>query len=157
VSANTRKPSAECEEKARQLLQAITIHEDVVIESRAHTAAQKKLIRDGLARERDRIVSGDSKTLATLHFVEATVLRSFNEASGPDTEKFWERVANAGLAFHRRDVVREILDRNRIKDRIEYDAVIDTADLLTDAGKITAAEAKQLRQLVERYEADERP
>jgi hypothetical protein len=157
VSANTRKPSAECEEKARQLLQAITIHEDVVIESRAHTAAQKKLIRDGLARERDRIVSGDSKTLATLHFVEATVLRSFNESSGPDTEKFWERVANAGLAFHRRDVVREILDRNRIKDRIEYDAVIDTADLLTDAGKITAAEAKQLRQLVERYEADERP
>jgi hypothetical protein len=154
--ANKRKPSAQYEEKASQLLNAIKIHEDVVRESKDLTAAQKKLVLDGLASDRKHIVNSESKTMEALRYIEGAVVQPFNEMTGPDADKFWQRIAEARLDFQRRDVVREILERNRIKDRVEYEIVIDTEDALLDAGKITAAEAKKLQALVDRYERTER-
>lgn len=134
------------------------LHEAVTRESNELSAAEKQLILNAMKIRRSQVTNAkpNAQTLPTLRYIESAVIQAFNEESGPDTEKFWRRISEAGLDFRRRDVVRDILERDRIKDRIEYDIVVDTADTLADMGKVTPAEAKRLQQLVARFERDER-
>lgn len=93
-----------------------------------------------------------SKSVKGLAYIEQAVVQPWNESGGEDAEKFWQAAAGAGLDFARRDVLRDVLARKRIKSRPEYEVVVDTVDADEDSGKITADDAAALRKMVAAFE-----
>jgi len=94
-------------------------------------------------------------SLESLAYVEDAFFTYWNEASGDHVERFWRLVAEQGLPFKRRDVVREVLNRGRINDDIEYQQVTDGLVILQQIGKITAGEANRLSMMLREFEERE--
>jgi hypothetical protein len=57
------------------------------------------------------------------------------------------------LPFERHDVIREVLERGRIRTRGEYDNVTDGLVVLEQEGRITPAEQQKLEGMLDSYEA----
>lgn len=146
-----KKTTGANDERARQLLKALEIHEEVVRTSKELSSEQRKLVLTSLEQERELLTTPRGQTTSALRYSEDAIIGPFNEESGPDADRFWKKVAEAGLDFKRRDVIREILERKRINNRVEYDLVVDLVDTLEDDKKITRAEAQTLRDLAEKY------
>ena len=91
-------------------------------------------------------------TLKSLAYLEGAFFTYWNEASGEHVERFWQHVAERGLPFQRRDLVREALSRGRIKTDMEYQAIVDAWVVLQQIGKLSQAEAESLSKMVEQFE-----
>ena len=90
--------------------------------------------------------------MASVNMAINDFLVYYNEGGGPDVEEFWRRVQEAGLPFERKDVLRIVLNRDRVRTRSEYDIVIDTAIPASQTGRITEEQCSRLLQLAENYE-----
>jgi len=85
-------------------------------------------------------------TNRSLAYLEQAFFTYWNEASGKHVDRFWRLVAERGLPFERKDAVRDVLVRGRIKTELEY-------ELITDAmGKISLAEKKKLSEMLAEFE-----
>jgi hypothetical protein len=91
-------------------------------------------------------------TLRSLAYLEEAFFTAWNEGLGEHVEQFWQRIAERGLPFERRDLIREILTRRRIRNDIEYQAVTDALVVLQHIGKITDREVAQLAEMLEAFE-----
>jgi hypothetical protein len=93
-------------------------------------------------------VNANLRGLAQLEDIFFT---SWNEGSGEDVERFWQLVAERGLPFERKDIVRDALDRGRINNEMEYQTVTDSIVIQQQMGKITAAEAERLDKMLGQF------
>lgn len=84
--------------------------------------------------------------------LESIFLTEWNEGSGEDVELFWKRVAERGLPFQRRDVVREVLARGRINSETEYQTITDGIVIQQQMGRISATEADKLGRMLGQFE-----
>ncbi|MFL5227169.1 MAG: hypothetical protein ACJ8C7_02690 [Microvirga sp.] len=84
--------------------------------------------------------------------LESIFFTEWNEGSGEDVERFWKRVAERGLPFQRRDIVREVLTRGRINSETEFQTITDGIVILQQMGHISAAEADKLGRMIEQFE-----
>jgi hypothetical protein len=91
-------------------------------------------------------------TLRSLAYDEEDIFTEFNEGVGPNVERFWQLIKERGLPFERRDKIREILTRGRIRNDIEYQAVTDAIVILQQIGKISGEEAQQLSDMLGAFE-----
>ena len=87
-----------------------------------------------------------------LAMLESIFLTEWNEGSGEDVELFWKRVAERGLPFQRRDVVREVLARGRINSETEYQTITDGIVIQQQMGRISATEADKLGRMLGQFE-----
>ena len=94
-------------------------------------------------------VNANLRGLAQLEDIFFT---EWNEGSGEDIERFWQLVAERGLPFQRRDIVREVLARGRINSEMEYQTVTDAIVIQQQLGRITPAEADKLGKLLGQFE-----
>jgi hypothetical protein len=90
--------------------------------------------------------------LRSLSYTENDIFTHWNESGGPDVERFWQLIKERGLPFERRDKIREILNRGRIRNDIEYDVVTDSIVILQQIGKISGEEAKKLSDMLGAFE-----
>ena len=90
--------------------------------------------------------------LASLAYLEDAFFTYWNEASGAHVERFWFALAERGLPFQRKELVRDVLARGRIRGDIEYQAVVDSLVVLQQLGRIDANEAKQLGEMLAAFE-----
>jgi len=88
----------------------------------------------------------------SIGIIVSDFLTYYNEGGGPDVDEFWRRVQEAGLPFERKDVLGNVLKRDRIRTRSEYDIVVDTAIPASQTGRITEEQCLRLLQLAEEYE-----
>ena len=91
-------------------------------------------------------------TLKSLAYLEEAFFTSWNEASGEHVERFWQQVAERGLPFQRKDLVREVLSRGRIRTEMEYQTIVDAWVILQQIGKVSQAEADSLSKMMEQFE-----
>lgn len=115
--------------------------------------SQRDVIRKDLLRVREMI---DAAILAGetwgLESIEANLLTEWNEMPLEYAAVFWDKVAERGLPFKRRDRLKEILVAGRIKNHAEYDVVVDTVDDAVRTGRITEADAAKLTDMLRRFE-----
>lgn len=84
--------------------------------------------------------------------LESIFFTEWNEGSGQEVERFWQLVAERGLPYQRKDIVREVLARGRINSEMEYQAVTDAIVIQEQLGTITPAEADKLGKLLGQFE-----
>lgn len=144
-------------EEAERLSKAI----DIAID------AFTKFIPDGVSEEfrqhmikcynewKSRVLHPEPKyrTLASLKYSIDDVFTYFQESSGPTADYFWKEVNNAQLGYAREDKLRKILDRGKIRGRIEYDFATDAIVAAQQAGRINAEEASRLSGMIGVYES----
>lgn len=92
------------------------------------------------------------KSLASLKYDIESVFTYFQEGTGPTVEYFWNKIAEKELDYTRENRLKKILERGKIKGRIEFEYVIDMFVVAQQNGMITRDEALQLSDMIEKFE-----
>ena len=93
------------------------------------------------------------KKLASLKYIEQDTFTFFKEGNGETVEYFWQQIAKENLGYIREDKLRKIIERGKIKGRIEYELVIDSIVAAEQEERITKQEAKQLSEMIGEFES----
>lgn len=147
-----RKPSTKYIAGATALARAIEIgmplYENSGVEERpGDTLKMMMSWRDMALKPRPAFAN-----LKSLAYLESAYFTYWNEAPFEAHVKvFWERVANEGLPFKRKDVVRELLERGRIRSDLEYEYANDLIPGQRQLGMLTDDEEIRIAEMIEAY------
>lgn len=92
------------------------------------------------------------KIVSLKHHVQ-NVFTYFQESGGEAVEYFWKLLDKENLGYTRKDKLRKIIERGKIKGRTEYDLVVDCMVAAEQAKRITAQEANQLSEMLGKFES----
>jgi len=93
-----------------------------------------------------------SKNKTHIKEYSAMLFTYFQEGGGEAVEYFWSKLKEQNLPFKRENKMAKILKRKKIKDRGEYDFVIDTMIPYLQEGFITDDDVKALNIMIGKYE-----
>ncbi len=93
------------------------------------------------------------KKLSSLKYLIKDTLIFFQESSGKNVNYFWIEIENKKLPYKRENKVLNILKKNKIKNKLEYDYVIDTIIPFKQKGLISTEQSNQLKQLIAEFES----
>lgn len=93
------------------------------------------------------------KRLDSLKYIIEECFSFFNESSGECVEYFWHRIEDHGLNFQRDDKIEKALKRGEIKDRFEYEIIIDTIIPAIQSVKINSLQKEQLEKMIGVFES----
>ncbi|HUQ05650.1 MAG TPA: hypothetical protein VM261_24270 [Kofleriaceae bacterium] len=140
------------DERVELLTAIVAVAEEVIKGAKGLTQNEKRSeIAFGI-ETRELAQNSTIRTTGSINQLQSDFLVRWNEAVGPEVEEFWRRIAKRGIPIERRDVVKDVLERKRIKDRHEYETVADSIVVLQQIGKITAAQARALDQMLADFE-----
>lgn len=148
------KISNQYQERAGQLAKAIDIAESII---------SKSILIDERTREHFIKWGREMKFMAlnpeppfnkivSLKYIENDFFIYWNEAAGQDVEQFWKEVFANGLGFERKDTIRTVLKRKRIKDIHEYNSIVDNILVAEQIGQISKVQARELSELIGDFE-----
>jgi hypothetical protein len=147
-----RPKSAKYLARARAFVEAV----DIATELRATPPSKDRHLFDWYVWLKARAVppyaDPVNANLRGLSGLEDIFFTEWNEGSGEDVERFWQLVAERGLPFQRRDIVRQVLARGRINSEMEYQTVTDAIVIQEQLGRITPAEADKLGGMLGQFE-----
>lgn len=94
------------------------------------------------------------KTIKSLSFLKPILFEYFQEEQGATVEYFWKRIQEEQLDFERQKapLYQIILEKGSINNRQEYNYITDHLLALSQEGKITPKEFKQLDEMLGNYE-----
>lgn len=92
------------------------------------------------------------KTLTSLKYEIENVFTYFQEGAGPTVEYFWNKINEQKLDYKRENKLKKILERGKIRGRIEFEYVIDMFVVAQQNGMITRDEALSLSNMIEKFE-----
>lgn len=92
------------------------------------------------------------RNLTSLKYDIENVFTYFQEGTGPTVEYFWKRISEEGLDYARENKLKKILQRGKIRGRIEYDYVTDMLVVAQQVGMINQEEAQQLNDYLAVWE-----
>ena len=93
------------------------------------------------------------KTLASLKYDAEAVFTYFQEATGETVEYFWEKIGEADLDYKRENKLEKILNRGKIKGRIEFEYVTDMIVVAEQVGLTSKEETIKLSVMLGQYES----
>lgn len=113
------------------------------------------MVTTNLEDDKNRILNAEKKfrTLRSLKYDIDAVFTFFQEGAGETVEYFWKRIKEEGLDYERVNKLEKILNRGKIKGRIEYDYVIDIILVAFQNQLITVEELEKLNQMIGEYES----
>lgn len=148
------KVSKKYQERAEQLANAIDIAESVVSKSKLlDEKTREHFIKWG--RELKQMALNPQppfNKVVSLKYLENDFLTFWNEEQGQDVDEFWTEVYKSGLAFERKDTIRTVLNRKRIKDIHEYNNIVDSIVVAEQIGRIDKIIVEELNQLIGEFE-----
>ena len=92
------------------------------------------------------------RKISSLKYLINNVMTFFQESSGDAVELFWKNIESEKLEIVREDKLRKILDRGKIRGRIEYEIAVDSIVAAEQIGRITREQASKLSELIGNYE-----
>ena len=92
------------------------------------------------------------RNIRSLSYVVTDVFTLFHESTGEAVEYFWKNVSVEKLGYLRENKLLKILERGKIRGRIEYDYVIDLIVAAEQEGRITKDEAVKLSDMIGAFE-----
>jgi hypothetical protein len=93
------------------------------------------------------------RKIASLKYSIQDVFTYFQEVSNETVEYFWQQVAKENLGYIREDKLRKILVQGKIKNRVEYDLIIDSIVAAQQMKRISSEEAKILNKMIGAFES----
>jgi hypothetical protein len=119
------------------------------------TAEILKMVTSNLKDHQKRRLVADKrfKTMASLKYDIEAVFTYFQEAAGETVEYFWKRIKEEGLDYTRENKLEKILNRGKIRGRIEFGYVTDMIVVAEQNGLTTIDETQKLSQMLGEYEA----
>jgi hypothetical protein len=155
MAAKSNEPAAEYMARARALAEAV----DIAVKIGATRPDELSDDELGFWRVHVKMKALAPEppfaNLESLADLEDALFTYWNEAEGEHVDRFWRIVAERGLPFKRRDVVREVLKRGHIRDDVERQHVIDGLVILQQTGKISRQEADRLSSMLKQFEERE--
>jgi hypothetical protein len=141
-------------ERAERLAKTIDIADKIVRESQTIPDNSKHHFLNWGREIKDKALNPEPqfKKVASIQFLENDFLIYWNEAKGPDIDKFWTEIHKSGIDFERKDTIQTVLKRNKIKDIHEYDDVIDNIVVAEQTGRIGQEQVKELNRLIGEFE-----
>ena len=144
------------EEEVEKLVKAIDIATEAYekFKPSEYTDGQMTLVTMGLNQFKQLALNPEPqyKKLASLKCLISDFLIPFQEGVGKHVEYFWNKVAEERLGYKRENKMEKILARGKIKDRIEYDYVIDSWILAQQSNLINEQQAALLSDMVSIFE-----
>lgn len=113
-----------------------------------------KIVTYQLMEEKSTVIHAEPKfrNLSSLKYSIKTVFTYFQEASGPAVEHFWNKIEEAKLGYKRINHLEKILERGKIKNRIEFEYVTDMVVSAQQLKMITQHEAQNLKFMLGEFE-----
>ena len=96
------------------------------------------------------------KKLSSLKYIVSDAFTYFQESAGETVEYFWKRIGEENLDYQRENRLEKILDRGKIKGRIEYDFIIDSLVPAQQSGTINEKQAALLNSMIASYKQRKR-
>ncbi len=88
----------------------------------------------------------------SLAHTENAILTYFQEGSGEAVEYFWKQIKDQCLSFKRENKLEKILKRGKIKNKMEYDFIVDVLVPYQQELLITQTDADVLGQMLAQFE-----
>jgi hypothetical protein len=92
------------------------------------------------------------RKIGSLKYQIENIFTFFQEGTGEAVEYFWRQLANEDLGYVRVDKLRKIIDRGKIKGRIEYEFVVDQIVAAEQCARITREESLKLSNMLGDFE-----
>lgn len=144
-------PSAKYSARAHALAETM----DLAVELYAALPAHQRDSMVEFTLERKKMVLAPEPPFATLRslaYLEDEFFAYWNEARGEHVERFWQLMAERGLPFRRKDVVRAVLNRGRINSDSEYQTITDSLVIQQQIGTLSRAEVDRLSKMLGQFE-----
>ena len=93
------------------------------------------------------------RNLASLKYSINDVFTYFQEGTGKTVEYFWKKIDEANLDYKRENKLEKILNRGKIKGRIEFDYVTDMIVVAEQVGMTSKEETIKLSVMLGEYES----
>lgn len=149
-------PSKKYIEQSKNLIKAIDIAIEVIKSHppKGFNEYHIQLFLDGYNRFKKQIIEAEPKfqTLASLKYDIDSVFTYFNEGAGETVNEFWRRIKESNLPYERDNKLEKILSKRKIKNRQEYDYVIDTMVPFKQEGIINDSDFELLNQFIGEFE-----
>ena len=87
-----------------------------------------------------------------MKYTVVDVFTYFQKARGKTVEYFWKRLNEENLGYLRGDKLRTIMDRRKIKGRIECDYAVNLIVTAKQEGRVTEEESKLLSNMIGDFE-----
>lgn len=145
------------QEEVDKLCRAIDLSIEAYTEypPKGWTADIIKKVASNLKDHKKRILEAEKKfrTMASLKYDVEAVFTYFQEAAGETVEFFWKRVKEERLDYTRENKLEKILNRGKIRGRIEYEFVTDLIVVAEQTGLTTIDGTRKLSHMLGEYEA----
>lgn len=92
------------------------------------------------------------KNSASLKYIENDVFTYFQEGFGKAVNLFWEKIKQQELPYKRVNKISKILKRNKIKNQLEYDFIIDVMIPYQKEGLIDNDDIISLNKMISNFE-----
>jgi hypothetical protein len=151
----SNEPTAEYMTRARALAEAVDIAVKIAVVRPGELTGDEIEFWRVHVKKKALAPEPPFANFESLAYLEETFFTYWNEAEGEHVERFWRLLAERGLPFRRRDVVREVLERGNIRDYLERQHVIDGLVILQQTGKISRQEADRLSLMLKQFDERE--
>lgn len=113
-----------------------------------------KMVSTNLEKDKTRIIEAEPKfkTLASLKYNIEAIFTYFQEGTGEAVEYLWKKLKESKLDYIREDKFGKIINRGKIRGRIEYEYVIDMIVVAEQIGLINKTEKNKLSKMIGEYE-----
>ncbi len=88
----------------------------------------------------------------SLSYIKDDVFTYFQEGTGEAIHYFWKQINVRNLGYKRENKLLKILKRQKIKNQIEYDFIIDVLVPYQQEGLISRAEVSELNKMISEFE-----
>lgn len=88
----------------------------------------------------------------SLLYIKEDVLTYFQEETGETVNHFWKKMKAEQVPFIRENKLKKILSRNKIKNDIEYNFIIDVLQPYIQSGILNKAEIESINDMIIIYE-----
>jgi hypothetical protein len=114
-----------------------------------------KMVTSNLKKDKIRIIEAEPKfkTLASLKYDIKAVFTYFQEGAGETVEYFWRKISEAELNYKREHQLEKILNRGKIRGRIEFEYVTDMIVVAEQVGMTSKEETLKLSDMLGEYES----
>lgn len=93
------------------------------------------------------------RNLTSLKYIRQDLLSVFERTGDSRTEYFWQRLREEHIDYDRVDLLKKIIKRKRIANRIEYEYVQDNIVFAQQDGRISQEEALEIGRWIGQYES----
>ncbi|MBB3696568.1 hypothetical protein KMW28_23945 [Flammeovirga yaeyamensis] len=142
------------QERAERLAKAVDIAVKILNESdRFHNDSKTPMIN--LCNQIKQMALNPEpqfKKVASIKYLENDFLTYWNESADKEVDKFWTELYKNGIDFERKDTIKTVLKRGKIKDIYEYDNIVDNIVVAEQIGRINKEQTTELSQMIGDFE-----